>query len=134
MEKLDLVRVLACKHVNIASRLSHNAKQGVDWHAWKPHRHSKDPKSYEKWYLAQACRREAAIWNTVACLAKGKPAWHHAPPGLAGSYMVEAASRLKRLRAFVARDPAAAASECAALVAEYESRAKAREARELAAK
>ena len=76
--------------------------------------------------MAKIYRREAAIWNMVACLAKGRPAHNHAPSGLAGQYMVKAMRRLGRLRDFVEKHPVEAARECEGLIAEYKARAAAR--------
>ena len=123
--KHDYARILACKNVRAASILAQNSR-------------SSRLKPGSKYYVF---RREAAIWNMIAALAKcncnssrpeilfERDAEKHAPQGLRRQYLREAKQRWEALQKWVERHPKQAEKECAPLIAEYEERAKRREAR-----
>lgn len=104
---MDTTRVLICRNVRQSSEFSRTQAHGP------------------------AFRREASLWQCVSCLAKGSPekAERHAPALQRELYLGLARKRYAELRAWVGRHPQEAKKLAAPLIAEYEVRAKLREAR-----
>lgn len=120
---MSYTRILACKKVRTASTLAHNSKCKINWGCKRSIR-----ETTPEWYSFKIFRREATLWNMVACLAKGNDpqALHHAPVAVRSEYMRIAKARWKELQEWVARNPATAKSLCEPLIREYAERAERR--------
>lgn len=112
---MDTVRILAIIHSKRASEFSSSLLSSLV----VPQRDTLSKKDRQV-----VARREASIWNIVTCLAKGKyeQAPRHAPLICRDYYLRIAKKRLESLRVWAAKNPVAANSLCAPLIAEYEKR------------
>lgn len=143
---MNTTRVLTCLKVRTATKAAQNAKADVARHdAWHADTLRKmftqvagprgqactqiNTEAFKIWKQYLALRKEAAIWNMVAVLAKHgdeQKAVKHAPLNARPQYLKEAKKRLVHLQGWAQRNQAKARQMCEPLLKEYKQREEAR--------
>jgi hypothetical protein len=144
---MKTARVLTCLKVRTATKAAQNAKADVARHnAWHADSLRKmfttvegprpgqsatqiNTEQFKIWKQYLALRKEAAIWNMVAVLAKhgdGQKALKHAPLCARSQYLKEAKKRLAHLEGWAQRNQEKARRLCEPLLKEYKQREESR--------